>query len=1432
MNNILFTFSSLLEPDNETNIADLSIKVNIPYVLISYFHRMFCRMISYFICSISFLKVRPNCQDADTSNDSSGSVNDLCNSKKKLNFSDNNTMISSPSESSAVFEGSKADHEGVDHSSELFDSTFNKHFGEKASEDILDFLLATPPSRKMIKKSTKKSSKKKVWFDESTLVKSAHSLRTPLRKCQSIRRVKIFDENAVCDDASPISPSETNCETVTKDKTEVEASDSNGKSKHGDDIESCHEQATYGHCQQNNLRKMIYPSANKTRDSLPTMVFNLKESSDGIILENDPSVRNIFKNSNVSSNVLRDSEKCDKKIPISHSFEDSQMFDNTLISQAFEAAESAYACLIADEGESFSQVHPKYFQATVQSPVNESSKSGCVIEKPELPSMSVGMDGLKAVQGEQPAFSSSEKIADFGQGFIDLDFKNATTASQGLEFHGFSTSCGKKIPISDCALKKTELLFSEEHFRHVNDVSANEDKGTFDLDEGVNSDAFFVTGKGKKINVSDNALQKADKLFAGETGGNQPWDFDENSGSLQVKKLHEHSMLGMEKNEIVTPVISTAGSKAVLASDKVLEGANKLNVRAVVRNKEFDLNFVNQSDALAQSNTTDLMCAFSTARGTKLNISVESLKRAMKVFEGVEDQQTEDFTSGNMKQTKLEEVPGLGFFTAGGKEVSTSNDAFIKANRLFDGIDIDDFDSRKSPTSSNQVPQPNIEKLSSLLCTASGKDVSVSEDSLKQTKQLFDAAVDKNIECVAGDRSKQNDSILQSTAGTLRNSLFSTGSREKVAVSDKALEEVSKRFDGIDVEEGKKLNFGTANCTDSIVQGDSTYSRFGVSTASGKKLKVSEEAAKKTKTIFQGIDDQQTDDFTLGGVKENKVDEVPMIGFSTAGGKNVSVSSEAFKETKRLFHGVDVDGVGIFDPVAQGNVQNSRILFSTASGKKVTVSDEALKTTHTLFETMDQAKCKISSGSAKKIPQSKVMKLSSLFSTASGKAVPVSEEALRQSKQLFEATVDESTECATDDWSKQNDLVLPITAACSNSLFSTASGKRVSISEEASTAACKLFDNFSATDSAAKECAEGNNTKHPGSFAEQAMNNLHSIFSTAGGRQISVSDDALKQVRSLFADENQGQLSNDSNDSTIALDNLHLGLADMQVVPAREEANDFKAPAQISSVFSTASGRAVSVSEQTLEKVKSLFNEENCVSSDEINETTNCEEALKKCDDPKLNSSGYSKLLKTSASGDFQSAEMKSKFESDNVELGGLQNISDSGNFNAEGSSYVNAIRSRNLKPVISGPNESLMDRGKQCFSPCLSSPGHKSEYQFLKKKCLRKFESFETLSNKRPLASKDLPPSKKQSSVQFNNSADVCFTTPRNVKYHEARQKQDEAIKAISASDVKPKPGKLMEKYGEKKFKLWDVVDGKAPCGSSLDKVKCIIISLNCFIN
>lgn len=459
--------------------------------------------------------------------------------------------------------------------------------------------------------------------------------------------------------------------------------------------------------------------------------------------------------------------------------------------------------------------------------------------------------------------------------------------------------------------------------------------------------------------------------------------------------------------------------------------------------------------------------------------------------------------------------------------------------------------------------------------TAAGKELKVSEKSLRNAKKLLNEAA--NCEETPAKREAAVSSLKSPPGTKAVRTLPRSGSSFSV-------EEVcdSKTSDESFIKDKEQNSENRQYRTTQSAQGT------GFKSANGRAVVVSARSTEKSKTFFKDIDScVDASDETKSREENSNMDlEVErrqhslVNGFKMASGKGVSFSEKAFMKAKAFFEDCDLEctdssrGKGVMDScgfkaVAGNTVQlpeidglskeaaslkeepvvlnkyvkkeftetSAEILqstsgcgFSTASGKTVSVSAEAVQRAKALFhESSDASLCEktIKISEEKRVPQTEavVQERSRGFSTASGRKVAISDTALEKARNLF-------SDCETESLTPKGSLLASTkTSQVVDSEqaggFSTAGGGGVVASEKE----CEV-DSCSTLHSCAEALgSRGRSVPTSGDRSEgrseiiQAENSkVDSLrtrnfgFSTASGKGVSVSESALRAAFGMLKD--------------------------------------------------------------------------------------------------------------------------------------------------------------------------------------------------------------------------------------------------------------------------------------------------------------------------
>ncbi|XP_057695654.1 breast cancer type 2 susceptibility protein isoform X2 [Corythoichthys intestinalis] len=707
--------------------------------------------------------------------------------------------------------------------------------------------------------------------------------------------------------------------------------------------------------------------------------------------------------------------------------------------------------------------------------------------------------------------SASESVVSFAkQG-------NVSNPSLGSAFSflsgggGVSPATGKKV------MEKTRPEILPED--HQDDRFSEMKDGSFSAVQRIGGQSGgFQTAGGKRLAVSSAALRRAKFLLD-----------------------------DCDAREFLSDTGKSVSAKSENADFKNTAFLESKNIRHRRTQENYELDFSSSGGG-----------GFHTASGKKVSVSAAGLAKAKHLLQ--EDHQ--DNSSREKRNVEPLSAPSVvntgsrvnlsldvgssvlsvgGFSTASGKKVAVSAAAVAKAKRLLQEDQKDDSSIIDAGSHANQSSDVGSSVLSvGGFSTASGKKVAVSAAAVAKAKRLLQddhnddsSREERNVEppsvpSVVNTGSRANSSLdvgssVPSVGG------FSTASGKKVAVSAAALAK-AKRL----LQEDHKDN--TENHSNSSLSvGGSSLIGGEFTTDSGKKVAVSP----VSRHLLQ--DDHETD--SSKNMKHGSFSGVERIDYragvsQTAGGKRVSVSSAALTKAKSLFDeccsregnrannapsrksaylsemedpgsfsaqslndnvNFTLESLGLKKYDAQGNARNQENgCFSTAVAENdhfkdtmdshVGMFEQDPEMRHQLkadvkFGNMNAAQFMDNDGTEhlQNLKKRDICSFSlrgRAFCTASGKSVSVSEEAITRAKSLF-------NDVEGDEHNIQN--------------VGLQSARRIPTSEAREKA--KSF--FSECQ---EERADVPHTSTPCS----------SSFSAASGKRVLVSDDAMARAISLF----------------------------------------------------------------------------------------------------------------------------------------------------------------------------------------------------------------------------------------------------------------------------------------------------------------------------
>uniref|UniRef100_A0A3Q3A225 BRCA2 DNA repair associated n=2 Tax=Kryptolebias marmoratus TaxID=37003 RepID=A0A3Q3A225_KRYMA len=363
---------------------------------------------------------------------------------------------------------------------------------------------------------------------------------------------------------------------------------------------------------------------------------------------------------------------------------------------------------------------------------------------------------------EEPRISSAECTSKQG---------NQREETLPQQNGGFQTASGKRVNISSEALKNAKTLLSDCEGVE-NEISVNPPQSRVSVLPCRSSG--FVSGSGKPVKLSSEALQKATALFSDISFHSEIPDISRTTKSDKKQN-------GGTSTEKIHCGFTTAGGAKVHVSEKNLLKAKLLFEEfdnSAKTSLDADVSSLKENDCTVSSNSKALF-----SEGHHLNESLFKLKPAARnVFEA-----ENGFTKGINEQVNQQEgallQQGGGFQTASGKAVAVSSEALTRAKILLNENEGAEDNIRvSSPVS--KIPISETFLLKSGFSSASGNPVKFSSEALQKAKVLLsDTSLSTNIPTSADTKRTDEKHDAQSKAEDIHRDVMTAGG--KVHVSEK-----------------------------------------------------------------------------------------------------------------------------------------------------------------------------------------------------------------------------------------------------------------------------------------------------------------------------------------------------------------------------------------------------------------------------------------------------------------------------------------------------------------------------------------------------------------------------------------------------------------------------------------------------------------------
>ncbi|XP_068571096.1 breast cancer type 2 susceptibility protein [Cebidichthys violaceus] len=692
-----------------------------------------------------------------------------------------------------------------------------------------------------------------------------------------------------------------------------------------------------------------------------------------------------------------------------------------------------------------------------------------------------------------------------------------------------------------------ESVCSDRRVTGVGDEDAAESLMNSKRD-AVTRQSGFQMASGKGISVSAKAMQEADALFRGCDA------IDGNAGVSVKHKESLEALPGSVSHEETLPKCGVQRKKVNFSKEPIGEfedvnGGPAARLTEVVQRNE-------QIHNLGFTKTLALADAASF-RGNPSSSAKALSSLSCTTSENI----------GSCTVNTLSSVGG--FCTATGSKASMSADALKKAERLLNETNTTEDANEQLKRQGDALrtgPLCNQSQVSTPKSggfqTASGKGVAVSSAALKKAKLLLSECdeVEDNIFV------KPTHSKMPVPGPTLRNSGFLAASGKQVAFSSEALQKAKALFSDISfsAEIPAVPDAGNADNTEKTHR--------GFTTAGGAKVHVSQKSLSKAKHLLTGFNDgsvsatamQEADAFFEdcdmtdgddGMPVKRKESKAPVCGSGsekkpllkcTEGQRMDMNISERLGRRRTEFESVNMGLVENLETMHRDDVESHKGVFKNTfdfSNEAALHGNPPLMT-----KSLSPLLCTTSKNSGSSTRSE--MSNGGGFCTASGGKVSVSDDAMTKAKSLLNES---ATFEDTNKQLKQKENTFPPQTGG----FQTASGKGVAVSSAALKKAQTLLsecneveDNIFVKPTHSKMPVPGPTLRNSG-------------FLAASGKQVAFSSEALQKAKALFSD-----------------------IGFNAEIPAVPDAGNADNTEKTHRGFTTAGGAKVHVSQESLSKAK------------------------------------------------------------------------------------------------------------------------------------------------------------------------------------------------------------------------------------------------------
>ncbi|RVE51602.1 hypothetical protein evm_003734 [Chilo suppressalis] len=726
-----------------------------------------------------------------------------------------------------------------------------------------------------------------------------------------------------------------------------------------------------------------------------------------------------------------------------------------------------------------------------------------------------------------------------------------------LHVCGFKTASNKEIKISIDSLAKSKPLLQdiiEDDDAVFNIKSSKALRNTNQSLPHPDTCLGFRTANNKDIKISEEAYSKTKHLFKdiGMVEEDRLNDVDENlenrntilkttDVNLEIpeenknrESLNDSSGKPLFHEDTVMLKfcgLTTAGNKPVNVSEKAIAKSNKLSA-----DLEFDeFNFNNKED-------------FNYGKGPSI----------------IENEILSDKQKTNRLLFSENSTAFLGFKSASNKEVKISHKALEQSKKLFDDLDLNEFNNKNEVTHGNNcdtvssfAKNKTIRVIENENCvqwnenstaflgfkSASNKEVKISDKALAQSKKLF-ADLDLNDYNFNKKEDKiisveENENCLQLNKNSTAFTGFRSASNKEVKISEKALAQSKKLFSDLEVDshiaDYKNPTFKNIDIQPSK-NSTATEVCKGFQTASKKPIKISAQALSKSMKLFKDIDNDNdncdsnvnnSQNCIIQANSDNSIayKEPVFRGFQTSSGKPVEISAEVLAKSKSLFKDIE-------DNTVEQNQDNIRMQKFSNSKRDVPANDEIV-TTSNKFSNIHETENNVSKVEEKPIGFCG-------FKTASKKKVLISDQALGRSRKIFQ---DIDMDGGLEKTSDRRAL-----GFCG---FETASKKKVLVSNQALEKSRKIFQDLDMPGGQGKtvDPALCNDKENQSNRIQETHSNFKSVNNDDG----KVSENVMIKSKRLCTDSAQKSNKIQSSISNNKPQNIFERLIDTQVMHNFEE---------------------------------------------------------------------------------------------------------------------------------------------------------------------------------------------------------------------------------------------------------------------------------------